>query len=461
MDSHQTALLSQTMSGSMWNSTFQHPSALPDELLTLTPQEFELTLRLSVDSLKTLRSATASNKYEDTLRTELSKLSIRHEKEKSLIEKSLAEQERTHAIAMDRLRADSQKRIQTLEGEVAAAAAAYTTVSSKLGQFDALAEERYRKTLREQVESMESRHANELKRTLAAHTAELERSERTLTHLQTLYSEKEDKLRKESEHLQISSEIGKQGEKEFEELCAQHTKWGTLTNTSKMPHATDRSCLIRECNTLFEVKNYSTPIPQKEVTKFISDVKAHSEFSLGIFISLKTEIPGKCKRGFVEVEWTEASQMLVYINSFYSHPTQDIFAILEQCVDIARTVYTRNNTQEDASDSTTHLQGRIDHVKEYIERQILSMTKFMSELKMNKKTLLDTVTKQHTSYLCQVEESKHALLSMVRILLNSEVEAEPIETPISAQESPVVESAIPVVKKSRARPKKTALPSSP
>ena len=87
------------------------------------------------------------------------------------------------------------------------------------------------------------------------------------------------------------------------------------------------------------------------------------------------------------------------------------------------------------------------------------------KLKMNKKTLLDTVTKQHTSYLCQVEESKHALLSMVRILLNSEAEpeaeAEPIETPISAQASPVVESAIPVVKKSRARPKKTALPSSP
>ena len=454
----------------MWHSTFQHPSPLPAELLTLTPQEFELTLQLAADSIKTLHSSAAAVKYDDTLKAELLKLSTKHSKDKSVLEKTLADQERTHAAAMDRLRADSQKRIQSLEGEVAAAAAAYTTVSSKLGHFDTLSlavEERHRKTLREQAESIEARHENELKRTLAGHAAEIERIERAASQLKTLYSEKEDKLRKESERLQISSEIGKQGEKEFEELCDQYTKWGPLTNTSKVAHATDRSCVIRNCQTFFEIKNYSTPIPQKEVAKFISDVKAHREFALAIFVSLKTDIPGKCKRGFIEIEWTESSQMLVYINSFYNHSLQDIFSIFEQCVDIARTVYTRNNTQADESESITQLQGRIDHVKECIELHILDMAKFMSQLKMDKKNAIDTATKQYNSYILQVEKSKHTLLSMVRILLHSdaepeaEAEAEAEQSPPAVVVIPHTEETLPVIKKSRSRPKKTALPSSP
>jgi hypothetical protein len=151
--------------------------------------------------------------------------------------------------------------------------------------------------------------------------------------------------------------------------------------------------------------------------------------------------------------------MLVYINSFYTHSAEDIFSILDQCVDIARTVYTRNNTAVSDSQMTSQLQGRIDHVKEYVERQLKSMATLLLELKVNKKNLVEMVTKQHTSYICQIEESKQALKSMVQILLNAEEEPEVLAEPIVV----VAENETPAPqKKPRARPKKipSAVPSS-
>lgn len=444
----------------MWISTFQHQRSIQNLVSTLTPEEFELVLMLAVESVKTLRSSSATVQYKDALQTELSKQGSEFAKQKAELEKSIVSMERTHTSEQDKKAAEFQKRIRVLEAQVEATTAANTTLRSQIEDINSSSEQRYKSALSE----LTSRHDKEISRTLESHKSERERSDKSyqernaqleaqhklaMDKLQTLYSEKEQRLQKEQERLHVSSEIGKQGEKEFEQLCAEYTKWGELKNTSKQAQATDRSCVIRECSTLFEIKNYSYNVPEKEVTKFKRDLQSHRDSPLGVFISLKTNILGKCKKGFFEIEWTENSQMLVYVNSFYTHSAEDIFSILDQCVDVARTVYTHNNTAVTDSQMTSQLQTRIDHVKEYVERQLKSMAALLLELKVNKKNLVEMVTKQHTSYICQIEESKQALKSMVRILLNAEEEPEVLVEPILEAETP------PAQKKPRGRPKKT------
>lgn len=460
------AFVSEIQCDGMWMSTFQHPIPIQDLVSTLTPDEFHLILMLAVESVKALRSSTSTVQYKDAIQAELSKQGSEFAKQKQVLERSIESMERLHSSEQEKQTADFQKRIRTLEAHVEATNAANIALRSQIEGVHALTEQRYKTSLSE----LTARHEKELSRTLDSHKAERERSDKahqerstqleshhklSMDRLQTLYSEKEQRLQKEQERLHVSSEIGKQGEKEFEELSAQYTRWGELKNTSKQAQATDRSCVIRDCSTLFEIKNYSYNVPEKEVTKFKRDLQSHRDSPLGVFVSLKTNILGKCKRGFFEIEWTENSQMLVYVNSFYNHSAEDIFSILDQCVDIARTVYTYNNTALTDSEMTSQLQGRIDHAKEYVERQLKSMASLLLELKVNKKNLVEMVTKQHTSYICQIEESKQALKSMVRILLNTDEEpdvplTEPAPVEGGGEETPVAQ------KKPRGRPKKSA-----
>ena len=450
------AFVSEIQQDGRWISTFQHPRPIQDLVSTITSEEFHLTIMLAIESIKTLRTSTSTVQYKDAIQNELSKQESEFAKQKQTLEK-------LHSSDQDRISTGYQKRIRILEAQIEATAAANTSLRSQIEELASLAEQRHRSSLAD----ITARHDKEIARTLESHKSERERSDKNyqdrnvqlesqhnlaMEKLQTLYSEKEQRLQKEQERLHVSSEIGKQGEKEFEELASQYTKWGELKNTSKQAQATDRSCLIRECSTLFEIKNYSYNVPEKEVSKFKRDLQSHRDSPLGVFLSLKTNILGKCKKGFIEIEWTENSQMLVYVNSFYNHSAEDIFAILDQCVDIARIVYTHNNVNTSDSELTAQLQGRLDHVKEYIERQLKSMTSLLLELKVNKKNLLEMVTKQHTSYTCQIEESKQALKSVVRILLNADDEPEipDVEPIIVDGEAPITQ------KKSRGRPKKSA-----
>jgi hypothetical protein len=464
------ALISEIQCDGMWMTTFQHPLPLHDLISTLTPDDFHLVLTLAVESIKTLRTSTSTVQYKDALKAELTKQASEFEKKQHTLEQSLTTLERNHTSEIDKKSAEFQKKISVLEAQLESLNASNMTLRSQIDMITTTSEERFKKTLSE----ISARHDKELSRTLDSHKSERDRSEKAqqeriaqteaqhklaMDRLQTLYSEKEQRLQKEQERLHVSSEIGKQGEKEFEELSAQYTKWGELKNTSKQAHATDRSCVIRNCLTMFEIKNHGpdTSVKTDEVVKFKRDLNSHLDSPIGIFIALKAPITGKCKRDFIEIEWTEKSQMLVYIASFYTHPAKEVFSFLEMCIDIAKTVYTHNNMNSSESELTAQLQGRIDHVKGYVDRQLKSMTALLLELKVNKKNLIDMVTKQHTSYTCQIEESKHALLSMVRILMNAEEEA---ELPVS--DPPVSEGeAVVPLKKKVGRPKKiAAVPSS-
>jgi hypothetical protein len=237
--------------------------------------------------------------------------------------------------------------------------------------------------------------------------------------MKATYAELEAKLRAAHEKSFVSVEKGKQGEREFEELCSQHTSWGPLINTSKEDSATDRRCVIRGCSTMFEVKKYQNTIPTTEINKFLRDMKEHTEAPLGVFISLHTEISKK--RGkYIETEWTDNSQLLVYISSFYAHSIPDTLDFIDSCATIAMTVYRAAKKSQDSEG--IGLLSRIELAKLSVSKEMERVTECIDSLTRNKKDVVSLIEKQFVDSRLQMSLMKTGLTEMLGILLGKHEE---------------------------------------
>ena len=242
----------------------------------------------------------------------------------------------------------------------------------------------------------------------------------SLEKMRQMYTEQEVKLRRELEKSFVSSEKGKQGEKEFEELTEQYCpKWPKLVNMSKTAHGTDRGCKIRNCETLFEIKNYSSDVPTSEVVKFERDLEEHQDCPLGVFISMKTNIVGKKSGNFITTSWTSKNQLLVYINSFYTHSPEDVLTFIDICADIAWMIFKSARDKPEESE-TVKLQGKISQVKVFVEKELKRMTAFLTTLGHDKKMLIGTIEKQNANYIYEVQQSKQALQGILEIFLGTQ-----------------------------------------
>jgi len=258
----------------------------------------------------------------------------------------------------------------------------------------------------------------------------------SLEKVKELYKEKEEKLRKEFEKTLVSSERGKQGEKEFEDIVNEYVAWPPLLNMSKAAHGTDRGCRIRNCNTLFEIKNYTNDVPSKEVEKFERDMAENSDVPLGVFISLNTNIVSKKSRNFLVMNWTPKNQLLLYINSFYTHSPGDVLTFIDMCADIAWMVFDTARKSPQESNGSLQLQTRIEQIKIFVEKEIKRSTEFLTTLVHDKKFLIEQITKQNTVYTYNIQQSKQALQGMIEIILGKYEEDE-TEPPLqTSQEKP-------------------------
>jgi hypothetical protein len=348
-----------------------------------------------------------------------------------------------------RLKEEFLQQISELKSHLATSDIAYNSLRTQFDSIHSSASKQFQDSLQSIVHQKEAQYNQELARIQVAHSSELERIQhsvkeriehcdihysKSLTRLESIYKDQEERIRQEYEKTLGSSEKGKAGEKEIDTLFAELTTWGPLLNTSKQVHGTDRSCIIRNCLTLIEVKNYSNTVPTKEVEKFYRDMEQHQTAPFGIFLSLHSDICGKKSNGFLQISWTPRSQMLVFVNSFYSHPPEDVLTFLDLCVDIARDMYTLLQNTKDSSDSALHLQSRIEQAKVYIEKEIKRSTELLTCFQNDKKHLTDVITKQFTNYKYQIEQSKFALQSTLGILLNTLVPEE-VELPLDSIES--------------------------
>ena len=252
----------------------------------------------------------------------------------------------------------------------------------------------------------------------------------SILHLKSSYADQEARLKKELEKSYASSEKGKQGEMLFEDVANQFTKWGPLQNTSKISHGADRSCKIRGCDTLMEIKNYSHDVPSKEVTKFYRDMEEHPEYPLGIFVSQKTNIDSKKSGNFILSEWTSNSQLLIFVNSFNSHSSEDVLHFIDMCADIALKMFNFSHERPQDSDNTMMLQGKIDMVKSIVQKELKAITEFLNAVNVQKTSLIQSVTKHHAENSLAIKHRKESLKEILDILLGKE-ECETTETVIT------------------------------
>jgi hypothetical protein len=170
---------------------------------------------------------------------------------------------------------------------------------------------------------------------------------------------------------------------------------------------------------MFEVKNYQNTIPTSEINKFLRDMKEHTEAPLGVFVSLHTGISKK-SGNYIQTEWTDNSQLLIYISSFYTHSIPDTLDFIDSCATIAMTVYKARAKAQDSDG--VGLLSRIELAKLSVTKELERVTECIYSLTRNKKELVGLVEKQFVDSRLQMSLMKTGLGELLGILLGKHEE---------------------------------------
>lgn len=414
------ALKEEFFNGILFQSTLLHTSSLKDLLKDITAKDFDIAIKLAVNAIQSMNQSAKTIQYKEALAMEIKKQVDAHE--------ALVQQlQKKESAERESLKSNHETRKLELETEIRnlkATLSVNDVTIQRLREQLSNSEGFFRSTLDDIVKKKEQQYEKELERLSLQHKSVLmmmeESSRERIESLRTVYKENEDKLRKQLEKSLVSSEKGKQGEKEIDELVAQYTSWGPLQNTSKTSHATDRSGRIKHCDVLFEVKNYTSEVPSSEVEKFERDMEEHHNIPFGVFISMKTGICGKKSDGFLTTKWTPRSQLLLFINHFYSHNVEDVLKFIEISSELALTVYKGVRDVPPDSEMCLALQGRIEQAKIFVEKEIQRMKQFLTTLEHDKKFLITTIQKHNATYVYNIQQSAEALKLMLQALLGSD-----------------------------------------
>ena len=422
------AFISETFTNGHFISKFRHTHSLKNIVEQISQEDFELLLQMSSNALNSLKDSLKTIEFKEVL-----------EKQKQVAESEKA------ALVKD-METKYTRQIEELKAVLTVSEAGQHKLKEQFADITSKAELAFKNSLTEFISQRDSQFQKELARLQEHHREEIKERlaqseshyKETISSMKTTYTELEAKLRAAHEKSFISSEKGKQGEKEFEELCAEHTSWGTLVNTSKEDSATDRRCVIRGCSTMFEIKNYQSTIPSTEINKFLRDMKEHRESPLGVFVSLHTNISKK-QGNYIQIEWTEDSQLLVYISSFYTHSVPDTLSFIDSCATIALTVYKSAAAAAAAgnqdSEVSIGLQSRIELAKHSISSEVKGVTDCMQSLTQNKKDIVSLIDKQYIEHQSKLNKMKTGLTDILQILLGKH--EDPVIPPQTAVEKKI------------------------
>ena len=235
-------------------------------------------------------------------------------------------------------------------------------------------------------------------------------------------TEKEHELNVKSQRINKSVSRGQDGEAFFMALTKEKMNW----DLKKAPtHSCDYSSTILGIPTLFEVKNYTTVIPQKEVTKFLSDMKAHPEALVGVFISLNTGIAGKSSLVPISIDWVHSSQCVIYIQVCLELDVDHVLSVIEQIIRITGIFNTALTSHESESDEPM-FQQRIEQAKGYLERMVTRVTKLITKIGVDKKQYMALIDANCQYSVSELKYQITDLTTSIQILLGTpEVVSEP------------------------------------
>lgn len=444
------AFISENFNGQFWTSTFKHPISLNGLVSNLTTDEFQLVISLAITALDQMKQSVQTMKYQEALTLEIRRHQEIFNAEKLVYEEKLSNQTSMNQQDREKLLVKHKRELSELEASLQVSEFSSKKLKEQFEVLSKNSEQILKSSIEQIVSQKETQHRLEFERLQESHTSLISTLERqakervsetnshykdSLEQLRKLYTEREDKLRKELEKTYGSSDKGKQGEKEFDELAAQFTNWPKLLNTSGTAHSTDRRVRIRNCESLFELKNYTDDVNSEQVKKFERDMEENSNCPLGVFISMKSNIVGKKSSPFVTA-WTPKNQLLVYINNFYSHSPQEVMNMIDLCSDIAWMFYKTTRENSDASE-TLVFQSRLEQARVIVNKEINAMTEVLRGLKHDKAFMIEQLNRVYTNYLHDSKQRKESLVSLLEILLGeTETYEESTLTPTEEKKEP-------------------------
>ena len=420
------ALISETFQDGHYISQFKHKGSVLEVVRGLNQEDFEVLIGLAGAAFRAMKDSANAVSYSEALEKEVGKVRGAVEAEarrnictlegdlKTQFRMKEAEYERTIKAKVSE-KEELSRQLEVARALSLTAEASLQAARGQLGEAEKLAWEKYEKILAKAEEKVKETIKERLEHNAAQH-------QKALLELKEIYDKETAKLRKENDKSHVSSEKGKQGEREFEDVCAEHTGWGELKNTSKEAAATDRRGTIKGCPTMFEIKKYKENVPTKEVLKFQRDMKENPSSPFGVFVSLTSDICNKLD-SYIHIEWTENYQLLMYINHLYSHPIPETMEFIETCAGIAQSVY-KSAKAKTESETSVALTNRIEQAKFLINKELASVAEGIKSVEQYKTNLVNTITNQHNDLKRIMNTSKETLQTMIGILIGREPEAD-------------------------------------
>jgi hypothetical protein len=423
------ALVSETFCEGVYISQFKHRGSVLEVVRGMSEDDFEVLIGLAGAAFRTMKDSVNAMSYRDALEKEVGKVKAAANSAACSLEGELRTEFRIKETEYKRILqareadvAELRRQIEGIKATNQVIEATLQATKAQIGDAERVSWEKYEKILGK----TEAEYKENMKERLA--------------ELKEIYTKETERVRKENDKSHVSSSKGKQGEREFEDICAEYTGWGPLINTSKETAATDRRGVIKGCNAMFEIKKYKDNVPTTQVVKFVRDMKENPDTPLGVFISLNSNICNKLDK-YINIEWSEDSQLLLYINSFNTHSIPDTMEFIDTCAGIAQTVYKTARSRVDTSDNSVALQSRIDQAKFLINKELFSIVDGLKTLDKYKTSLLDMVTNQHNDLKRQMTTTKETLRMMIDALIGKVEEEVVVESVPKKKKTKKVESS--------------------
>jgi len=284
------------------------------------------------------------------------------------------------------------------------------------------------------IKVIEQKNTNTLNALRESYETTIKLKEDALRQRETRVIQKEQELQTTIHRNASSSFRGQDGEMQFEQLAETTMKW-KLINTSKIPHSCDYSSEIHGFPVFFEIKNYTDPVKNDQVLKFLRDMKEHPEVIIGIFISWNTRIVGKDQSLPISIEWINDSQCAIYIQPLKDLEINPTLALIDQIIKITGTYKSLIGSKGDVSE-TTILQPRIDKARVYIDQYISEASSLMKRVVNDKKRHLEIVESSYSSTIASLKTQGAAIATVLSILTGEFVEDTSIDPTLISEPEP-------------------------
>ncbi len=396
--------LKTTSEGQVCTFLLPRSYTLPIHLARATQDEWVLAFQIA-DKVLESKDKYCAEEFSQTIAKDLQ---IRHDRD---LDKAAG----THKKEIERLQSELQTEIKGLEKSLSNKEHAYTKQIAELQVALDRASASYESIQKQFLEEAE-RRVNQQK------DSDLQLINHLKTDLNRFREENEslkEKLDSKLSALQNSSKRGKIGEENFEAIVREKRGWRLVYQGDK-GHAADYQMNHHGINIRFEVKNYTDIVKTKEVEKLRTDMRAHPETDVGVFVSLNTGITGFPG---LSLEWTPTNQLILYVPFFLS---QDIDIVLEFIDILFQTVKPYRSMLADnvEKDEFPIYKERIERALVYAQNAITRITATMSQFVKDIKALQDKIEDMTSHTKSSLAAQKEEIQSMIAILTGKACEPE-------------------------------------